>query len=166
MTDSLPKNQNQIELPEMTNTEIKILNWMDSLECRLDLELLLMNKVWKRKKTALEWRNLVDPFTKGSRLTSPIIRNTDYYVLLDVMLWDGHITSEVFFPQICNFNLQGKNIRQPQVEEYAANCLTNTLQKASRRDRGGVRLVETWGLNATWKDISGKTGEVRIKSFS
>lgn len=45
MTDFLPQNQNQIELLEVINTEIKILNLMDSLECRLDLELLLMNKV-------------------------------------------------------------------------------------------------------------------------
>lgn len=88
----------------------------------------------KKEKNSFGVEKPGRPLHQGVKVN--ITNNKKYRLLrtLDVMLRDGHITSEVFFPQICNFNLQGKNIRQPQVEERAANCLTNTLQKASRRD--------------------------------
>lgn len=94
------KDQNQIGLLEMTNTVIKIKNLMDSLtQGWLDFlfsDLLLTNRVWKREKNNFRVENpdrhLIPTFFKWSRLTSPVIRHIDYYILLDEMQREGHIT--------------------------------------------------------------------------
>ena len=129
------------------------------------------------ERVTLQWRNLAD-VTLTMWLTT---RKACWYHMSPDTVWgEGHLTSGVFFPQIHNPSLIMRNIWQS-----LRDILQNTWQ-VPFKSQGHEKTRKDWETVTEWRrlkkhdnytqcrilcgilerktDMSGKTGEIQIKS--
>lgn len=92
------------------------------------------------------------------------------------MHWEGYITSLVFVPEICKFNLTTRKIRENQMNDNlqntwpvafpSAKAMKGKTEEMSETGGDKGNMMNKYNVGSGKKDISGKIGEILFKSVA